>query len=514
MHNIKSILIMFFLAVTSSSAQSFKILGTRSLGMGGAGVALAQGEVSQYWNPAGLALRKGMEVEIPFGIGAELTQDLLKEANDLAHLAPKISAIQNKTIANTDALTLAQYQDFLNALVQINELNKEGLGVLVELQGGANIRIGPFAVSYNNFTEVGADPFVDTVNMGLSGGSFGTGLNAVFNDGSINGSNPGVNPTDQANLAAVITDMNSKLGLNLPGSASNIANELIFNASTAGGGTLSSAEISQAVSKIQELYNQAITFLPGGVNPFAANQTNLTLRGASVGEVAIGAGRSFFQENAFLKRFSVGANVKILRGEVGYAKLNILEKSVQVKDLYKDFTNNLKTSIAFGVDLGILYDMQDTRAHCRWGVVARNVNRPEFDQPQAGKDAGLRDYSLDPQVRAGGAWRPLNWMTVVADVDLTNNSTSLPGYKSRQVGGGLEINVFNRSWLNLALRGGLLKNIAEKESSLAYTAGLGLNLLHVCFDVGAALSSKSVKIDTGDQIPSSLRAAANLGVRF
>ncbi|MEK7814113.1 MAG: hypothetical protein AAB296_10165, partial [Candidatus Desantisbacteria bacterium] len=35
-------------------AEQWKILGTRPMGMGGAFVAMAQGPMAQYWNPAGL----------------------------------------------------------------------------------------------------------------------------------------------------------------------------------------------------------------------------------------------------------------------------------------------------------------------------------------------------------------------------------------------------------------------------------------------------------------------------
>ena len=99
-------------------------------------------------------------------------------------------------------------------------------------------------------------------------------------------------------------------------------------------------------------------------------------------------------------------------------------------------------------------------------------------------------------------------------MDVTNNNTSLPGYKSRMAGGGAEINVFHRSWLNLALRGGLMKNLSETTSPLAYTAGLGLNLLHVHLDVGGAVSAKRVKIEDGTEIPASVRVGAELGVQF
>ncbi len=511
-----SVLIASLLAVPPSAfAQTFKILGTRATGMGGAGVAAAEGGMAQYWNPAGLALQKGFDVQAPVSAGAEFTKNLLEKANGLSALSTQINAIQSKTSSGADGLTLGDYQTFLDALNKVNGLNQKGLGLLADAEGGGNVRIGRFAFSVNNFTEFGADPYVDTVNMGLAGGSFGAGVQAVVNGGGPVGGHGSVDATQQAQLAGIISQMTSSVGIVLPGgaTAAQVANELIFQADP--GGT-NPAATQSAINQIQQLYNQAAAFLPSGVNPFAANQTSLTLRGASVTEASMGMGGGlpFVEDGSAWSRLSLGANAKYLQAQVGYATVNVLDKDAKMSDLEKDFRNNLKTSSAVGLDLGLLYDLQDTGIHSRFGLTARNVNRPRFDQPQAASDAGADAYRLDPQVRAGWSWKPLGWFLVAADVDVTDNNTSLPGYKSRMAGGGAEVNVFNRSWLNLALRGGLMKNVAESSSPLAYTAGLGLNLFHVHLDVGGAVSSKRVKIDDGTEVPASVRVAAELGVLF
>jgi hypothetical protein len=494
----------------SSFAQSFKILGTRPLGMGGAHVAVAEGTVAQYWNPAGLAVRKGFDLEFPLGAGAEFTKGLLKEADDLSTLSTKIDAIQAKSSASPDALTLQQYKDFMNVLVQVNDLNKDGLGLVAEIQGGADLRVGRFAVSYNNFTEVGVDPYVDTKNMGLSGGTFGSGIQAAY-DFDSNGMNEatalpsGVSEADEDALESVITSFSAQVNLQLPASAGAIANELIQQASAGG---QSASEIVSAIHQIQEQYAQVQSFLPSGLSPFTANQTSLSLQGASVGELAMGYGWNL------TKRLSVGANLKMMQAKVGYARVNVMDEDTELGDLQDDYKKNLADSTAFGADVGVLYDLKDTRWKSRLGVTARNVNSPKFDQPQAAKDDGIAEYKVKPQLRAGLAWHPFNWMVVAGDVDLSENETSLPGYKSRLVGGGMEINVFNRSWLNLALRGGAMKNIAESESALAYTAGLGLNILHLNVDLGGAMSSKTVDVEDGGKIPASARVAVNVGLRF
>jgi hypothetical protein len=46
-------------------------------------------------------------------------------------------------------------------------------------------------------------------------------------------------------------------------------------------------------------------------------------------------------------------------------------------------------------------------------------------------------YELKPQVRAGAAVNPLKWMTLSADIDVTENDTMLTNVKSRQLALGL-----------------------------------------------------------------------------
>ncbi|MFA7009070.1 MAG: hypothetical protein WC204_09440, partial [Elusimicrobiales bacterium] len=56
----------------AASAEQWQILGTRPMGMGGAFVAVAQGPIAQYWNPAGLYTStgnvSGMELPVAAGI--------------------------------------------------------------------------------------------------------------------------------------------------------------------------------------------------------------------------------------------------------------------------------------------------------------------------------------------------------------------------------------------------------------------------------------------------------------
>lgn len=169
-----------------------------------------------------------------------------------------------------------------------------------------------------------------------------------------------------------------------------------------------------------------------------------------------------------------------------------------------------------GVDLGLMLDkLQSWRT--RIGILARNVNSPSFKQPDAAVAAGEgSNYKVDPQVRAGVALYPLRgffgWL-LAADIDLTKNSTLVPGYKSQLFSVGTEVNLGGRTWFNVAARAGLMKNLAEKGET-AYTVGLGMNFLHLQFDLAGAISKDKTEIEVGKEFPSSAQVSGTLTLNF
>src|SRR5262245_7566399 len=82
---------------TRAYADSFKVLGPRPLGMGGAFVAMAEGGLAQYWNPAGLAQENASKWGAVAGVGgrAEFTGGILNDANTLGDLASKFGTIKS-----------------------------------------------------------------------------------------------------------------------------------------------------------------------------------------------------------------------------------------------------------------------------------------------------------------------------------------------------------------------------------------------------------------------------------
>jgi hypothetical protein len=101
------ILICFFLSLvaTPAVAVEFAVVGPRAAGMGGAGVAVTTDAYATYWNPAGLAMDKSMDIRIQgtaqvtdrLGIGSALNdlQDFNPNDTSQANLA-KAKGIANQ----------------------------------------------------------------------------------------------------------------------------------------------------------------------------------------------------------------------------------------------------------------------------------------------------------------------------------------------------------------------------------------------------------------------------------
>ncbi|MES4785161.1 MAG: hypothetical protein C4294_04375, partial [Nitrospiraceae bacterium] len=70
----------------TASAVEFAIVGPRAVGMGGAGVAVTDDALATYWNPAGLAMSKTVDIRVQgsgHGVDRLGVLDAVKEINDL-----------------------------------------------------------------------------------------------------------------------------------------------------------------------------------------------------------------------------------------------------------------------------------------------------------------------------------------------------------------------------------------------------------------------------------------------
>lgn len=404
MNKLSSCLLAVLLSAAPALALEWQNIGPRALGMGGAGVAMPQGPLNEYWNPAGLGMRGNTSgLQVPVHVHAALTGDVIEGANDLDQIAK-----------NPLAYTAA---DVTRAL---NKINQPGSGLRIDAAVAPAVKIKKVVVFTNFSAHMGAVPFADF---------------SVTNPNTIN----------------------------------------------------------------------------------TLNNSKLTVKGIQLAEFGVGYG----QELPFAPGVLLGGNLKLMKGQVGYFDLMVARNDSETNDLFKKLKDGAKTSTNFGVDLGALWDMDRTfeglPLRPRLGLVGRNLNNPKFTQPSAATAAGLSSkFAVNPQVRMGLALSPFNWWHLAADMDMTKNLTPVDGRPSRQLSLGTEVDVFNRSWINIPLRAGILRNVADNSKTML-ALGAGLNFLHIHADASLAWSPKKITTQSegsSKTFPAEVAGGVSLSILF
>jgi hypothetical protein len=212
----------------------------------------------------------------------------------------------------------------------------------------------------------------------------------------------------------------------------------------------------------------------------ALNAKTVTIRGIALVEVPLSYGYAFDLGGA--GKLGIGASAKYVRAEATSKEEHVTksgsDSTVSSSDLTHDLTKSLKTSSAYGVDLGLLWKPFNSTA---FGLVAKNLNEPSFD-------IGGDKIVMGRQVRAGVSLTPLSWLELTGDVDVLSNSTIVSGIKSQNLGGGAEFHPFSC----LKLRAGGYTDLAHTTSG-AVTAGLSLGIPWIYFDLDGAYGLGTVK---------------------
>ena len=491
-----------------AAGEEWIILGTRALGMGGAGVAVADDATAPHWNPAALTRRPGLDVEIPVGVNVGAEGGIIKTADEVYDAVTEINLEQKLSTLESDTATYnekaAALQDILSTLNSVPDLDREGQGALADAYGGLLIRYQNFGFSVAGLGYGAVDPYVNldiASGWNLVGGLlgtvdveaqfeqlFGTDLDSLTNT-----------PSTQAGvqLASNIADSLQTIDSSLTDTeAANAANELVFQAEQAEL-DLSDPTIQTIIQNIAQGTGEATAANGGNGGASALANTNgaeadvfddsagVVIKALMITEYRGSYARSFYDE-----KLAVGVNLKALEGETHYRKYSMrdLEKG---EDLIDDITDekNTKTTSQFDADIGILYTPFEKLS---LGLTAKHLASPEFEFAAG---SGVDPVKLEPQVRLGVALRPFRSLTLAADTDLTTNESDiLDGYKSRQLGVGLEWMPFGF----IALRVGGYNNMESDETGWVYTGGLGLRIWKLGFDVSGAMAADEQEIGAGD----------------
>ncbi|MDX2253764.1 MAG: conjugal transfer protein TraF [Nitrospira sp.] len=200
-----------------------------------------------------------------------------------------------------------------------------------------------------------------------------------------------------------------------------------------------------------------------GVAPISLTGT-MALRGFEARQLAFSYAYAFSD-----KTFAIGVTAKVIQGAAYSGSVNLQGGSGVT------ITNHFgkpEISTTYGIDLGAIYKPM---SWIRFGVVAKDINKPVFD------DTGGGEIKLEPQVRGGLALNPWSTLTLTADVDITKNKTLVPGVKSQLLSLGAEQTFLSEF---ISLRIGTFKNMQDATTPFIPTAGLGLRLFFLRADVG------------------------------
>ena len=470
------------LAAAPALALDTHFVGARGQAMAGANTASTDDTNAQYYNPAAFGF---------FGMRDDAGEQLAADNNNLGRkdaglgidasggyrLHGKAASFADR-LADTDLGALTDGIDNKTELQRAVQLTNDlagiddpGTGFTADATAGAAVRIGSFGLGFRGMAQaLGRVDEVDDSNLGINTtGSFG-------------------NLRENRTLDVLTASQQSTL-------SSEYTNNEIYaiDDALASSEDLSSDNIDQAVSLLEAV--------GAGTGSLDQNNTSVTFRGFGVAQIPVTYGY------AFSEHFSVGGNLKFMRGRVYGNQVLVFDNDND--DVIAKTDERYEETDQIGIDAGLMYRHEMVQV----GLVGRNLNSPEFDGFTFRDDNNNRveidGVTIDPQVRAGVAFIPFNTVTLEVDYDLTENETLLEGYETQFLSAGVEWDVLRF----LALRAGAYENQAEDDIGVVYTAGLGLNLWAVRLDVAGAMAAETTDVN-GDETPKEGRISAELSIDF
>lgn len=508
-------------------AAEFQTVG--AMGMGGAGVARDMGAYAPYWNPAGLAFaKKSFSTTIGGGAGLRVSEGLADNVDRLAKFTDGTpSALDNLKNLNTAVADAQKLGDMVNLLTVLKDVSvqKGTLSLNMDLAAGFQVKqfgVGVFMLS-EGFGRVLGD--YDPTTMALRNILPANAAGAITATDLVGlAGTPAIPETffDTAQRAQLNTAL-TNAGIVNATDRTNIINALGNSLANPANANLPRLSAAQAADTVSSILAPAIA--AAGANPtnnLNNNQTAIMVKNVLFTEIPISYGHSL--DLGTLGKLGIGGSFKVVNGRVYQTRIRLTEngQSVDSKEIVDGFKDNYEQSTNVTVDLGAQWYYSD------WltlGLVAKNLTSPAFKSPELKDQKGRfvdqngtigvhvreADVKLKPQARLGLALTPASWVTLAADVDLTENETILQGldYKSRHFGGGLELSPV--TWFKL--RGGMYRNLADSEIGPVATAGLTLGIPWVLLEVDGAYGLKEAKYKNSNY-PRESRVQAQLVVQF
>ena len=514
--------VFLFAGISFISAQSWQMVGPRAMGMGGAGVATAYGPDAQYWNPAGLAQDEDVNETgflINAGVGLETTKNVLEGVSNLSEMSDQYKSLKDD-IDHDRAISAENISTVFKGLNDVSKMIGKDMGALINADAGVGFKIKNFSLSVRALGTGAILPVVDTKNIQFNTGSAGLILGSPTATLSTQNQTTAQALADAIDAHNLFNPLKNLLNATSCNNSLELATAMIDAAASYG---VTEAQIAQAIGVAIDNMGGAseiINMADSATGSYKDNETLAMADTAAFGEVSLGYGMRV------IPGLKLGANFKVISGYTAQSGVMIMEEDQKIEDILDKANDNKKNTTNIALDIGALVNLseitgRDILFNPQFGLTARNINGPKFDRPDlpAGTPAAIAanwrtdKYQLKPQLRAGVAVNPARWMTLAADIDITENDTMIKAIQSRQLALGAEFNLVNSQKFNLPLRVGFNKNLAEENMSPVYTAGIGFNMIHFYIELAGAISTKTVKIEDND-IPTSAGASLTLGFLF
>ncbi len=505
----------------TAMAADFQTIGT--MGMGGAGVARDMGAYAPYWNPAGLAFApKSVSMTIGAGLGARVSDGLADNVDRLSKFTQgSPSTFDNLTKLNTAVANPTVVGEIVSMLTVVKDIHDQQGALSANADAAVGFQVKNFGFGVFMLSEgYGKTATVDLTNIlpENSGGVAISSNDLVTFAGTGNANQTFFSPAQVTQLQTTLT------GLGITGaSQTQVINAFGNSLSTNKNPTLPGVTPDQAVAMFTTTVAPAFATATGTAQNINNNNSAVMVKNVLFTEFPLSYGHALDMGTA--GKLGLGATFKVVNGRVYQTRIRLIEngQSVDSKDIIDGLKDNYVQSTSATFDLGVQWRYADWLSV---GVVGKNLTSPAFKSPDLKDQKGRLvdangtptvnpyhedDIKLKPQARMGIEMKPLSWLSIAGDLDLTENESVLQGlnYKNQQLGGGIELSP--ATWFKI--RGGMYKNLANSEVGPVATAGLTFGFPAVLLEIDGAYSLDTTRYDN-QFYPKEARIQTQLVIQF
>jgi len=482
----KLCILMVVIVSTITSLYAYPIMGARSLGMGGTGVATVNDASAVFWNPGALPFQQYGLLSVKIDAGVDIMQNISPQINNYDLLREDydsfLAIINDGGISWDDTQYIDDFVALYNKYADVlSTFDNYGVGTNVSLATGV-------------FTHVKIFPMFN-----LAIGVMGTSdIQMYSKDADVRFSR--VMPLDYLSREEILASNPGLTAQDVTDTIDEILDQMLSR------GVITTAEYD-------ELYAYLITGAGEIKNSttfgLENNQSSVWINGIILTEVAFSGSMAF---DVGLAKIGVGANFKIIKG-YNYDNVLTVDEISNSDDFSKLMEDKFETAFegsTTGIDLGAYAVMFDT---LRVGLVMRNAVVGEIKWGDQDGKLTPPSYIPPTYARIGVAFDPIRSLTLTADADITKLDGKFT--EVRNIGLGAEYRIFVLNLrAGMITSGGLNENLDNAD--VLYTAGVGFDLPVVKLDLAAAIPSgfKGFNFNDTDDVPSRAAVSVSLGIKF